>query len=136
YQAARKILGTIGGVQAKIRITPLFGVYGTNAQDSAYTTAPQAMVAFALNGTSGYNTAIGSPIPGYTTFPHESGVTVFTPKAPMYVFTSHQAPVYEGPDLLPLYRMARSRPFPTGCTPGATGCNGANRDFTYAVSAS
>ena len=69
-------------------------------------------------------------MPGYDSFPTEPITTPLPqPRAAIYVLTTEYKPRPEWPALVPLYQMDRSRIFPVGCTPGASGCNSANRDF-------
>lgn len=48
--------------------------------------------------------------------------------------TTEFAPLPSQPGLIPLYWLDRKRPLPLGCTPGAAGCNGENRDFLLLTS--
>ncbi len=128
--AARRMLGAVQGRTVKNRVTPLFRLYSTNSKDYADTGSPQGAIALAINQAGAYQPQ-GSLIPGYDAFPPdpEAVTPLPEPRAAIYVLTTEYKPRPEWPALVPLYQMDRSRNFPVGCTPGAPGCNDANRDF-------
>ncbi len=134
-------LGTVGGRVLPNRLTPLFSLYSSIAQDYFYTTAPQMAVAAIsgnLNGTCDPQadgscktppalvpySPVGPPVPGYPQFPFisctVSPCTIF-PAASVYIFTTEAPPFAGAPPLVPLYRMSYKDP-----TPGSL-----HRDVTY-----
>lgn len=128
------MLGTSDGKATKNRLTPLFSFYGASAKDWAYTTVPQSALSFIINQTGGYQPQ-GTLTPGYAGFPHEyPAPTPPAPRASAYVLTTEFKVDASHPDLVPLHWLSRSRPWPQGCTPGVTGCNGYNRDFIFLTS--
>jgi hypothetical protein len=124
--AVRGALGTVGGAVLPNRLTPLFSLYSSTAEDSLYTTAPQMATAAEMDG--GYQPA-GPVVPGYSAFPGAScsGCRV-APGASVYVFSGDRAPYAGAPPLVPLYRLSYR-----GTNP-ANG-NAANRDVTYTTEA-
>lgn len=96
---------------------------------------PQAALAFIFNQPGQYQ-ANGIPTPGYAAFPTVAPApTPPLPRARAYVLTTEFTPQPGHPAPVPLYWLDRSRPWPLGCTPGVTGCNGGNRDFLLLTSA-
>ena len=133
--AAAAMLGHSDGRPVKNRLTPLFSLYGTAAKDWAYTTVPQAALGFLINQTGSYQPQ-GTPTPGYASFPYlPPAPQPAAPRANAYVLTTEYKPQTSHPNLVPLYSLSRSRPWPLGCTPGVTGCNGHSRDFLLLTSA-
>ncbi len=129
--AARKMLGTVAGATVRNRVTPLFSFYSAVAKDYAETTTPQVAIALSINAGN-YYTPTGanlflSSVPAYA-FPSAYGQPP-TPRADTYVLTTEYSP-FEQYSLVPLHQMNRERPHPVGCVVGASGCNGANRDYT------
>lgn len=127
--AVRRVLGRVAGVPVKNRATPLFGLYGINAEDYVHTTSPQKAVAFAMNQAANYNQAVGTLVPGYPAFPPDPEAPLPpTPRAVAYVMTTPNKPAASTPDLVPIHLMEISRNWPLGCG-GGGGCNTLNRDF-------
>ena len=110
--ATKDALGVSGGTQLPNRLTPLFSLYSSTADDLLYTTVPQ-MAAEAID--EGYAT-VGTAIAHYTAFPDVSG----TPRASVYILTGHKEPFGGAPTPIPLYRLT----YPAA---------GAGRETTYAA---
>lgn len=129
--AARKMLGRVAGRQVLNRVTPLFRFYSMTASDYGESVSPQMATAFIVNQQSAYQPQ-GQTIPGYSSFPPPPpGTTAIpAPKAAIYVLTTEYSPQPGYPPLLPLHLIDRARAYPVGCSPGAPGCNTANRDMT------
>lgn len=134
--AVRQVLGRVAGAPVENRATPLFGLYGSNAQDYAQTTSPQKAVALAINQAANYSQSVGALIPGYSAYPPDPEAPLPpTPRAVAYVMSTPNRPAASTPNLVPLYMMETSRNWPLGCSGGA-GCNTANRDFLLATDVS
>ena len=127
--AARMMMGRVAGRQVLNRVTPLFRLYSSAAQDYADTTSPQFATALLISAAAAYQPQ-GSSTPGYTSFPPaEPGQPALpAPKAAAYVLTTEYKPWPNSPVLLPLYLLDRTRNWPLGCTTGSPGCN-SHRDF-------
>lgn len=123
---AAAVAGALGRVDGQVlenRLTPLFDLYSSSAEDYMYTTVPQSGSA-ATRSPSFYrpNTA---DVPGYHYFP--DGNCFFFPcpaTAEAYVFTTKQSP--NGHPLVPLYRMSYEPANPA---------SDPNRDHTYTTEA-
>lgn len=111
--AAQRMLGEVAGRTVKNRVTPLFHLYSSAAQDYADVGTPQYAIALVINQANAYLPQ-GSTIPGYTEFASE--FTTPAPRADVYVLTTEYQPRTEWPNLVPLYLMDRS-------------FGGGNRDF-------
>ncbi len=134
------------------KLAPLFSFYSAQRSDSFYTTVPQmanaAMDATLKPHTNGnyfgangwYASAYGSAISGYWSFPRNPFVwggagAVSSPKAEVWIFTTHINPKSPSVDLEPLLRMSWKcgDDTPKGVAPGAYGslapavCNGTPR---------
>lgn len=135
--AAKTMLGRVAGRQVVNRVTPLFRFYSTAANDYGDSTSPQMAMAYIISVSQQYAPS-GSSISGYSSFPPPPpGTTALpAPKANVYVMTTANVPDPSYPPLRALYLMDRSRNFPVGCTPGAGGCNGDNRDLMLATTVS
>jgi hypothetical protein len=143
-QAQGAVLATLGksnAVQVKNRLTPLFSLYSSVAQDYLYTTVPQ-MAAAAIHDTGrrkyssttnpnvtgaaapyvsrAADSAVGS---AYAAFPDGAGQI---PRAAVYIFTGDRNPFSGARDLVPLYRLSYSADF---------GSNPNDRDHTYTTDA-
>ena len=128
--AAKRMLGEVAGRTVKNRVTPLFRFHSIAANDYLDTTSPQFGIAVLINQASSYLPQ-GTQVPNYNSFPgYPLAFPSGTPRASVYVMTTEFTPRQGLPNLVPLYMVERSRPFPVGCVPGAVGCNGGNRDFT------
>lgn len=113
-----KVLGNSGSATLEGRLTPLFSLYGSSAQDFTYTTFPQVATAW-MTGPGGYSPT-GPTVPGYISFPGSGS----TPRASVYLFSSDRSP--DGRNLVPLYRLSYI---------GATSTNSDNRDHVYTTEA-
>ncbi len=124
--SVQSAMGTAGGQVLANRLTPLFSLYSSGAEDSYYTTAPQMAAAAILDPAAPY-AAVGPVINGYTQFPGAACVaspcTRRVPGASVYLFTSDHAPYAGAPALVPLYRMSYKGTNPNG--------NASHRDTTY-----
>jgi serine protease len=127
--SVRGALGTAGGTLLDNRLTPLFSLYSTLAQDFFYTTAPQMATAALFQMATPYQPA-GPAVPGYASYPggqcYVSPCWPTDPTASVYVFTTEKAPFAGAPPLVPLYRMSYV---------GATATNPDNKDTTYTTEA-
>jgi serine protease len=119
-----------------VKLTPLFSFYSTPRSDSFYTTVPQ-MANSAMDGTlrprvysdlfGYYMSAYGGAISGYWSFPRNvfvfGGGVVTSPKAEVWIFTTHINPKSPSVDLEPLIRMSWKcgDDTPKGVAPGAPG---------------
>jgi hypothetical protein len=119
-------MGTVGGQTLLNRLTPLFSLYSSVAQDSFYTTVPQMASAAILSSPSVYST-LGPSVPGYSHFPGLPSCQVSpcanNPAASVYIFTGDKAPYAGAPPLVPLYRMSYVAP------------SGSDRDTAYTTDA-
>jgi subtilisin family serine protease len=112
--SVKAVLGTVNGVTLKNRLTPLFSLYSSTAQDHFYTTVPQmAMAALyehlqpqPLDGEVKWRSIGGSRTPGYYAFPRFSWMPSEPPMASVYIFTTHNNPVDPSNELVPLYRLS------------------------------
>ncbi|WNG58657.1 S8 family serine peptidase [Archangium gephyra] len=142
------------------RLSPLFSFYSADRSDSFYTTVPQ-MAAAAIKGTlkpyvvctSGmpycttlpkYASSYGVGITGhgtsggpYLNFPGITGA-VFggsadrTPKAEVWVFTTHENPLNPSIPLVPLYRLSwKCDDSPVYQRPAICSYNASHTDTTY-----
>ncbi|MEL0583844.1 MAG: S8 family serine peptidase [Candidatus Thiodiazotropha sp. (ex. Lucinoma kazani)] len=127
--SVQDVLGSSDGVQLNNRLTPLFSLNTVTGQDSFYTTSPQMAMA-AMYGamqpqpSSGqvnwYST--GPATPGYNSFPKPGFWWTETPHASVYILTTHNDPLNEGREIVPLYRLSYQ---------GAHGSNNLNVDHAY-----
>lgn len=109
--AVRAALGRSGGQPLVNRLTPLFGfqlydsAWGVESThtDYFYTVVPQMAASLLLSDSGMVPLSVGAPAHGYTSFPGASGRT---PRASLYVFTTHVSPSVGGPALVPLQRLA------------------------------
>lgn len=126
--AVSALLGYSNNTPVKNRLTPLFSLRGAAAKDWAYTAAPQMAMAYTINQSGGYQPQ-GTLTPGYPAFPYQSPMPPPpAPRAAIYVLTTEYKTRPSHPNLVPLYALMRTRPWPLNCTPGVGGCNGHNRD--------
>ena len=107
--AAMKLLGTVAGRKVLNRVTPLFRLYSSAAQDYADTTSPQLAIALMINQANNYQTQ-GSATPGYAHFPNTGpdGPALSTPLAKVYLLTTEYTPQSNYPPLVPLYQMQKT----------------------------
>jgi PKD repeat protein len=119
--ASLAALGKSAGAQVPNRLTPLFSLYSSSAQDSFYTTVPQ-MATSALLDSVQY-APVGPATPGYAQYPATQCQTPpcpnITPTASVYIFTGDRAPFTGAPPLVPLYRLSYKAP------------TGSHRDTNY-----
>lgn len=127
--AAQDALGRVGGRVLVNRLTPLFSLYGYDAEDHMYTTFPQVAAA-KIRTEIDYRT-VGTDVPGYDYFPDGNCFFVPCPAgAEAYVFTTDRSPT--AAPLVPLYRMSYVPPDPDPSTPENEDLN---RDYTYTTEA-
>ncbi len=130
-------LGRSGGAVVSNRLTPLFSMYSSQAEDYFYTTFPQmgAAAYWSAGDVNGYwrnagYSSVGPDVAGYGYFPG-AGCQVSPcepePGASVYVFATDRSP--NGMPLVPLYRLSFNGPNPSN--PG----NAYNRDTTYTTEA-
>lgn len=113
--AAKAVAAAIGSANAKNRLTPLFSLYSSVANDHVYTVVPQMAIAALSNGKLlpqpptpvGY-APLGQAVPGYPEYPPCFSPCAWsgTPTAIVSVFTTHVDPTNGNGDLVPLYRMS------------------------------
>jgi serine protease len=123
--SVQSAMGTSGGRVLANRLTPLFSLYSTGAEDFLYTTAPQMATAAIFDPTTPYDST-GPTFNGYSQFPGTGCVVspcIRAPGASVYIFTSDHAPYVGAPALVPLYRMSYRGTNPNG--------NVNHRDTTY-----
>lgn len=128
--AVEGALGKANNVVLTNRLTPLFALYSSVAEDHFYTTFPQMGSAAYWSSDSyvqGKPNGGGWPdVPGYGYFPGagcDIGPCLGEPGASVYVFTTDRSP--DGYPLVPLYRMSFEGTFPGGPN------NPDNRDTNY-----
>jgi serine protease len=141
HGAVLAALGRSNGAQVKNRLTPLFSLYSSVAEDYLYTTVPQVAAA-AINDTGRRKyssktnpTAMTAASPyvsrardqavgrGYASFP---GGGAQVPRAAAYIFTGDLNPLTGTKTLVPLYRLSYVADF---------GSNPNHRDHTYTTDA-
>ena len=130
--AVKVALGKVNNVQLNNRLTPLFQLYSTVAEDHVYTTFPQMATAFQWS-SSDYWSPISAPqVGGYGPyFPGgktcQVGPCIQYARASVYIFTTPNSP--NAVPLVPLYRLSFAGTFPGGPA------NPNNRDHTYTTEA-
>jgi hypothetical protein len=132
-QSVQDLLGKSGGVQQNNRLTPLFSLYSFSGKDYFYTTKPQmamaamygAMQPQPVGGQVNWYSMNATTTPGYNSFPKPGFWWTETPKANVYIFTTHNDPTRSGKQIVPLYRLSQA--LPTGVT------NLLNVDHAYAT---
>ncbi len=127
--SVRSAMGTAGGQALANRLTPLFSLYSSGAEDFYYTTAPQMATAAIFDPTTTY-APVGPVIIGYTEFPGTACIVspcIGAPGASVFLFTSDHAPYVGAPVLVPLYRMSYRGTNLNG--------NSSHRDTTYTTQA-
>jgi hypothetical protein len=125
--ATQAALGKVSGLVLKNRLTPLFSMYSSRAEDYYYTTVPQ-MGSVAYWDYPGYFN-VGPWVPGYGIFPDTQcriSPCLPSPGASAYIFTTFRSP--NASPLVPLYRLSFKGTFPGGPT------NPDNHDHTYVIS--
>lgn len=119
--ALEKILGKSNGVQIKTRLTPMFNMVSTGANNNVYTPFPQIAAAFLLTNVSPYLPDVSKPLVNeFTEFWYADTLTFPPPRAEFYVFTTNNNPFTGVKNMTPLRRMEKTV--------------GGNRNDTYAVS--
>jgi subtilisin family serine protease len=146
-ESVKAAMGTVNGEVLQNRLTPLFSLYSSDAEDYLYTTVPQMAMAAIYNslrpqpGSSYFEKpdnpvlwrSKGSKTSGYTSFPYITWMPSEPPKASVYIFTTNDNPLVDGEQnqedqgnrLVPLYRLSYQ---------GTKGSNTRNIDHTYATS--
>ena len=127
--AARRMLGVVRGTTPKNRLTPLFHVYSSDADDHAHLATPQAAMTLLRYSAAAY-VPQGPLTPGYTSFPG-GGPNDDPPPAPRadaYILTTEYSPDPRWADPIPLFLLSRDRPWPLGCTANVPGCKTEHRD--------
>ena len=121
-RALEVILGKSNGLQIKTRLTPMFALTSTNANNNLYSPFPQVAVAFLFNNGAAYSPDSSKPLVNeFTEFWYDTvNLTFPAPRAEFYVFTTNNNPFSGNKDLVPLRRMEKSVV--------------SNRNDTYAVS--
>jgi serine protease len=127
--SVQSAMGTVGGRVLANRLTPLFSLYSSSAEDFYYTTVPQMGAAAFFDPVTPYG-SVGPTLGTYAQFPGIDCVVSPCPRAPgasVYIFTSDHAPYIGAPSLGPLYRMSYKGTNPNG--------NVNHRDTTYTTQA-
>ena len=120
-EAVKQMLGTVDGVVAVNRATPLFRLQDPSTKDYAETTSPQTVLSLTINQVHKY-ILIGSTstdtVPGGYAFPSDpntsSGDDYYdttmppTPVAKMYILTTENRSRTGYPALRPLYLMDKA----------------------------
>jgi subtilisin family serine protease len=94
------------------RLTPLFGSYSSTAADHFYSVVPQmarasvagGLIPYAVASTS--YTPYGTSVSEYPGFADPQLINYVTPKADVWVFTTHSNPATPSVELMPLYRLS------------------------------
>ena len=108
--AAKRMLGISNGSQVENRVTPLFNLYSSVAEDFANTTKPQVALAFATSSIQQYSGYAASPlVAGYSFKESGSHPTPPEPRADVYLLTTHVSPNQN--TVRPLYRMRYMQPY-------------------------
>jgi len=120
--ALERILGKSNGIQMKTRLTPMFNVVSTGANNNVYTPFSQVAMAFMFSNGSAYTPDASKPLViEFTEFWYDTvNLTFPAPRAEFYVFTTNNNPFSGTKNLVSLRRMEKT----------VTG----NRNDTYAVS--
>jgi subtilisin family serine protease len=111
--SVRSALGSAAGQTLVNRLTPLFSLYSSSAEDHLHTASPQMAMAAMYqtlqpqpdSGRARWMPS-GAPTPGYSSFPIPAFVGVETPRASAYIFTTHRNPFNPEKNLVPLYRLS------------------------------
>ena len=122
-KALEVILGKSNNAQMKTRLTPMFNVVSSGANNNVYTPFPQIAMAYLMvNGANGYvPDASKSLVSEFPEFWYDTiNLTLSAPRAGFYVFTTNNNPFSGVKDMVPLRRMEKSV--------------GANRNDTYSIS--
>jgi subtilisin family serine protease len=131
--SSQDLLGKSNGEQQNNRLTPLFSLYSFSGNDYFYTTKPQmamaamygAMQPQPVGGQVNWYSMDAPTTPGYSSFPKPGFWWTETPKADVYILTTHNDPTDSGREIVPLYRLSQA--LPTGVT------NLLNVDHAYAT---
>lgn len=128
-ESVKDALGRVGGAVLPNRLTPLFRLYSSYAEDHLSTTVPQMATAALFDATAPYEPS-GPDVPGYPEYPggacQVSPCIPTQPSASAYVFATGKAPYTGALPLVPLYRMSY-----VGTNPGNG--NTLHRDVTLAT---
>lgn len=130
--AVEGALGIANNAVLTNRLTPLFQLYSSVAEDSVYTTFPQMATGFQWS-SSDYRSPSGPQVSGYGPYFPGGKTCSVTPcdryaRASVFLFTTDRPPSATVP-LVPLYRMSFE-----GTSPGGSS-NPDNRDHTYTTEA-
>lgn len=116
-----KILGYSNGNLMKTRLTPMFSLHSSEANNSVYSPFPQMALAFLSQNGANYdsnnNAALVNEFPNFW---HGPNVSFPAPRAEFYVFTTNNNPFVNLKNMVPLRRMEKT-------------INGSNRNDTFAV---
>jgi hypothetical protein len=131
YAAVQGALGNVNNVMLTNRLTPLFQLYSSVAEDYVYTTFPQMATGFQW-GSSDYYSLGGPQVGGYGPY-FPGGKTTCSggpcdryARASVFIFTTDRSPSATVP-LVPLYRLSFEGTFPGGPS------NPNNRDHNYTI---
>ncbi len=103
--AVKEMLGKSAGVQVLNRVTPLFSMESSVADDIVHTTKPQVAMAYNLNMVWGYTPYSSEAVVNGYTFPESPlNPTPAAPRADLFILTTHRQPANGGP-VTPLYRL-------------------------------
>lgn len=113
--ALAKVLGKVLDTPMRNRLTPLFRLYSSGANDYASVATPQLAIALALRQSSNlYKTAPaanefigGKVIPGYSALPN---VLAGAPRAGALVMTTESNMIPGAPPLVPLFLLDKAGP--------------------------
>ncbi len=121
-KALETILGKSNDIQLKTRLSPMFALNSSIANNNVYTAFPQVAVAFLLNNGASYIPDTNKPLVNeFNEFWYDTvNLTFPAPRAEFYVFTTNNNPFTGVKNMVPLRRMEKT----------ITG----NRNDTYATS--
>ncbi len=118
--ALEKILGYSGEQLMKTRLTPMFEVVSTDANNHVYSPFPQLTTAFLIaNGNDYESNPSAEPVIEFPSYWHGPNVNISEPRANFYVFTTNNNPFTGTKNMTPLRRMEKTV--------------GNNRNDTYAI---
>ena len=131
YAAVRAALGKANNAVLTNRLTPLFQLYSSVAEDYVYTTFPQMATGFQWSSSDYYSPSSAPQVGGYGPYFPGGKTCSGSPcdryaRASVYIFTTERSPSATVP-LVPLYRMSFEGTFPGGPN------NPNNRDHTYTI---
>lgn len=104
--ALKEALGVVGATQVRNRAIPLFSLYGQTGEDYIYTSKPQVVLAFTLNGPMNVDSDNASPqVSGFSFAESEYNTeSPPTPRADVFILSTHQQ-VPSGHSVVPVYRV-------------------------------